>query len=151
MATLNNQDVFNTVCELATVEFNGDVVTVRTRDLESFKTELVARHTKNASKKRQGDSRFDYLMVCFAKVARGQAYKRVKVYILGGEKINHGLRGGAKKQFLKAAVVFKDQFGSLWAEIDGVITRMKVVGDFVKCGRPVKVEEVVTEEVAMVA
>ena len=61
MATLNNQDVFNTVCELTTVEFTGDVVTVRTRDLESFKTELVARHTKNASKKRQGDSRFNWL------------------------------------------------------------------------------------------
>ena len=139
MATLNNQDVFNTVCELATVEFNGDVVTVRTRDLESFKTELVARHTKNASKKRQGDSRFNWLLAQYAQAIRSESHASQKVYLLEQSKDRVLLRN-KKGHFLKAAEVFKDQFGSIWTTESGLAVRKIVNGDFAKRGPKAKVE-----------
>ncbi len=142
MAAITASQIVSIVKTIADVRFDGDKVFVMVRDLESFKNQVVEMTTVRGNSKRSGDSRFDWVMTQFKKGLRdeeGASHKTIKLYILGGEKSNHGIRAGKMNHFVKSVLVFQDQFGSIWVDIDGQMVRKIDNGDFVKRGRKVKV------------
>lgn len=139
MAALNINALASFFNEQAIVEKIGQIVTIRVTDLEGFKARVVETFTKNASKKRQGDSRFNWLLAQYAQAIRSESHASQKVYLLEQSKDRVLLRN-KKGHFLKAAEIFKDQFGSIWTTESGIAVRKIVNGDFAKRGPKAKVE-----------
>ncbi len=145
MAAITASQIVEVVKTIADVRFDGDKVFIVARDLEQFKKQVVEMTTVRGNSKRSGDSRYEWVMTQFKKGLRdeeGASHKTIKLYVLGGEKSNHGIRAGKMNHFVKASVVFKDQFGSIWVDIEGRMIRKIDNGDFVKRGRPVKIDKV---------